>query len=129
MPILGLKACAQLNLIKKIDSCITGNKEKEMLICKHHKVFGGTGKVPFKYQIKLNDKAVPIASGCRRVPVTIKLKFKLLLDNLVKKDIIIKIYEPLEWVHNVVFVEKANGDLRMCLDLVHLNKYVILDMR
>ena len=52
MPILGLKACAQLNLIKKIDGCITGNKDKEMLICKHHKVLRAQEK--FVLNIKLN---------------------------------------------------------------------------
>lgn len=48
-------------------------------------------------------------------------------NDLVVKDIIAKVEEPTPWVHNIVLVEKSNGDLRMCLDPVHLNKYITHD--
>ena len=35
---------------------------------------------------------------------------------------IIKVEEPTNWVNSLVVVEKANGQLRLCLDPRNLNK-------
>ena len=46
------------------------------------------------------------------------------LDRMVKMEIITPIEEPTDWVNSLVIVEKSNGQLRICLDLRHLNQAI-----
>ena len=41
-----------------------------------------------------------------------------------KEQVIVKVDEPTDWVHNPVIVEKPSGKLRVCLDPRKLNKYL-----
>ena len=41
-----------------------------------------------------------------------------------EEQVIVKVEEPTDWVHNPVIVEKPNGKLRVCLDPRELNKYL-----
>ena len=52
---------------------------------------------------------------------------KLELDKLVSKGILHKvdISEPIEWLNLFVCVRKTSGKIRLCLDLTHLNKWII----
>ena len=36
-----------------------------------------------------------------------------------------KIDEKSEWLNSFVCVHKPNGSIRLCLDLTHLNKYIL----
>ncbi|XP_072398160.1 uncharacterized protein [Diabrotica undecimpunctata] len=87
----------------------------------------GTGKIPYQYKIVLHKKAEPVTSSCRRVPDALKPRLKEALKDLEKRGIISKVEEPTEWVNNIVIVEKPSGALRICLDPVHLNKWICLD--
>lgn len=126
IPILGLNACIKMNLIKRIET-LQSFSDKDSFINNNLELFEGTGKIPFQYKIMLKQKAEPHVSGCRRIPETVKNKLKDTLDDLVKRDIIMKVEEPTEWVNNIVIVEKPNGSLRICLDPLHLNKNIIPD--
>ncbi|XP_056647232.1 uncharacterized protein K02A2.6-like [Diorhabda sublineata] len=129
-PILGLKTCVKLNIICKLDEVNLKNKRdsKENFINQNKKLFEGTGKVSFKYRILLKEGYKPVVSNCRRVADKLKGKLKNTLDELVDKDIIEKVDEPSEWLSNIVCVEKPNSDkLRICLDPIHLNKYICID--
>ena len=44
------------------------------------------------------------------------LRLRATLDDLERRDIITKVEEPVDWVSNLVIVEKANNTLRLCLD-------------
>ena len=46
------------------------------------------------------------------------------LDRMVKMGIIIPIKEPTDWLGSLVIVENFNGQLRICLDLRHLNQAI-----
>ena len=37
----------------------------------------------------------------------------------------VDISEPIEWLNSFVCVKKSNGKIRLCLDLMHLNKWII----
>ena len=43
---------------------------------------------------------------------------------MVKKNIIQKVVEPSDWVSNMVVVKKGNGQLRICIDPMFLNKAI-----
>lgn len=130
MPILGLNACVKLDLIQKVEAVDVTQKSlktRSEFIYKNKSVFEGTGKIPYSYKIVLKKDAIPFVSSCRRVPDMIKPKLKGALDDLEERGIIVRRDEPTEWVNNLVIVEKSDGTLRLCLDPVHLNKYICAD--
>ena len=60
----------------------------------------------------------------RNVTLRLRDKLKATLDDLEKKDIITKVEEPVNWVSNLVIVEKANITLRLCLDPPDLDQAI-----
>lgn len=122
-PIIGLNACIELDLIKKVESL--DNKDKSEVYAQNREVFDGLGCFPDSCTIRLDQNAKPKISAARRIPLKIRDQFKVTLENLVKKEIITPVSEPVEWVNNVVIVEKPNGSLRICIDPIELNKYII----
>lgn len=95
------------------------------MIKKYHDVFNGIGKSSKRYRICLKPGATPVARPARRVPSILYSKLKMKLEQMVQQDIISKVDEPREWVHNLVSTQKPNGGLRVCLDPKELNKYVV----
>jgi len=47
---------------------------------------------------------------------------------LTDKEIIQPVDEPLEWVNNIVIIEKPNKTLRICIDPSELNKHIVLEI-
>lgn len=88
-------------------------------------MFEGLGAFEKPYKIQLKDNAKPIAHAAHRVPLAIRNKLKDKLDELVKKQIIMKTDEFNEWAHNIVVRHKKNGTLRICLDPGELNNSII----
>ena len=56
--------------------------------------------------------------------MAIQDKLKNELGRLVSLGIIEKVTEPTEWVNSIVIVQKPNGDIRICLDPIELNKWI-----
>lgn len=130
VPILGLQSCVELNLIQKVNEIEVEPapmvNEKEHFIKENCEQFKGLGKFGKKHKIELkeNSNQFAVVKPPRRVPLKIRENLKTALNHLVKLKIIDKVDEHREWVHNLVIVEKLNGDLRMCLDPKNLNKCI-----
>lgn len=125
-PLLGLKACIQLRLIKRVDTFDDFPKSKDELIEKYRNVFEGLGAMKgYCYQIKLHDCAQPVVQPSRRIPFSLKTKLKDSLDQLVRSKIISSVDYPTEWVNQMIAIEKPNGKLRICLDPRNLNKFIM----
>lgn len=60
----------------------------------------------------------------RRIPISLQNKVEE-LDKLLKLDIITPV-EVSEWMAPVVVANKANGEIRLCVDLRALNKEVVV---
>ena len=77
--------------------------------------------------IKLKDGSILHIEPVRRVPHAMQEPLKNELDKLVKEEILHKvdISEPIEWLNSFVCIKKPNGKLRLCLDPIHLNKWII----
>ena len=90
-------------------------------------LFKGIGLMKGEISIKLKDCAIPHIEPVRKVPHAIQEPLKAELDKLVEEEILHKvdISEPIEWLNSFVCVRKANGKIRLCLDLTHLNKWII----
>lgn len=80
----------------------------------------------FKHKIVLKDGAQPIIHKVRKVPLALKEALKLELEKLCTNDIIEPI-ESLDWVSPIVLARKANGNIRMCVDLRELNRHIWVD--
>lgn len=128
-PLLGLQACSNLNLVKRVEAIKSTqvNVEKNKLINSNPELFKGLGKFPEKFNIKIKDNSILPNEPPRRIPSSLKSNFKKALDKLINQGIIEKVDEisTNHCVSNLVVVEKQNGDLRFCLDPQALNDLII----
>ena len=120
IPILGLKTCTDMNLIKRIMNVTNHND----YVVQYKHCFGPIGKLPGIHHITLEENAKPVVQPPRRIPVALQTKLKEELNNMVKLGIIEKANEPTDWVSSLVVVQKPNGKLRVCLDPRDLNKAI-----
>ena len=69
----------------------------------------------------------PMLSLLGMYPHAMQEPLKMELDKLCKEGMLHKvdISEPIEWLNSFVCVKKSNGKVRLCLDLTHLNKWII----
>lgn len=75
--------------------------------------------------IHLDPAVKPIFQPMRRVPVALEEAVNSKLTELITRDIIEEKKGPVSWVSPLVVVGKANGELRICLDLRRLNEAVL----
>lgn len=85
-------------------------------------MFKSIGQLPGKYKIILKKNIEPVIHPARKVPVVLKGRLKEKLDALIRDGVIRKMEEPTEWVNSLEIVEKADGDLRLCIDPKDLKK-------
>lgn len=89
--------------------------------------FDGLGKFPDKCSLKLVEGANPKTVTYTRVPFTIRPKYIAKLNELLNLGILVKVNEPVRWLNDVVVVQKPDGNLRVCLSPIELNKHLIND--
>ena len=129
-PLLGLESCLALELItlngkvEQIGLDVDEVQQRPAILNKFRDVFEGLGCVGGEYTIKLKANSQPTIQPQRNVPLRLRDKLKATLDDLERKDIITKVEEPVDWVSNLVIVEKANNTLRLCLDPPDLNQAI-----
>ena len=56
-----------------------------------------------------------------KIPLALQNKVKQKLDNLVKRNVVSLVNEPMERVSQMAIVKKSNGDLRIRIDPQPLN--------
>ena len=96
---------------------------------KYASLFSGIGHFRCSpVHITMRQNASSVQKPPRRVPIAIKDKFKQELDVMEAQGIILKYdgrdISP-EWLNSFVIVKKPNGSLRICLNLMDLNKDII----
>ena len=63
----------------------------------------------------------------RKCPITLCLKVKEHLNKMECLGMITCVDEPMDWVSSITYVQKANGELCLCLDPCDLNKAICHD--
>ncbi|XP_031350604.1 uncharacterized protein K02A2.6-like [Photinus pyralis] len=129
MPLLGLKECLALDLIKRIDTIKDLTKigqfnNVEDIVRIYPQVFSGLGCFPSEHKIVLKQNYLPHVQAVRRIPQALHQRVKHKLIDLESQGIIRKVEKPTEWLNPLVIVEKKNGDLRLCLDPKFLNQNI-----
>ena len=77
-------------------------------------------------KIHIRSDAVPHALySARTIPFAYRDTVKSLLTDMEREGVISPLGdEPSQWCHPLVLVPKSNGGIRICVDLVKLNKHV-----
>ena len=111
--VISLEACKQLKLIKVLHNLKTNNEVSGCAPGKieenYKKVFQGLGKLEESYHISMDLESAPVTHAPRKTTAMLRSKLKDELDLIIKVQVIVKVEEPTEWVHNPVIVEKPNG--------------------
>ncbi|UYV69283.1 K02A2.6-like [Cordylochernes scorpioides] len=123
-PLLSGKASESLNLIKRLQSIEKRNSLNPFE--EYPKLFTGLGTLQGSYTIQLKDESQPHAIYTpRRIPIPLLNRTKEQLDQMVEKGVIEKVERPTNWCAPMVIVPKpSSNDLRICVDLTALNKFV-----
>ncbi|GBN02513.1 hypothetical protein AVEN_76214-1 [Araneus ventricosus] len=64
----------------------------------------------------------------RRVPIPLLKQTKAELERMVEEKVITPVLKPTERCTPVVIVAKSDGNVRICVDLVELNKNVMREV-
>jgi hypothetical protein len=128
-PLLSSETSFQMGLLKLGETLNQAQEQKhdiqkpEDIIEQYKEVFEGSGRLPGKYHIEVDDTVKPVQHTPRRVPIPLKEKLREKIDDLVKQKIIIKEDDPTDWISSIVTIMKP-GKLRVCLDPRDLNKAI-----
>ena len=123
-PLLGRPAIEGLSLLQ----CVAALCEKKLNPFEQFPhLFQGLGRLQgdYIYTIKLQEDAKPFAiSTPRRVAIPLLKPVKQELQRMEELGVIAKVKEPTDWCAGMVVVPKANGKVRICVDLTRLNQSV-----
>ena len=88
-------------------------------------LFQGLGKLQGDYTIQLQVGARPFAQSTpRRVAIPLLKSVKKELQRMENLGVVAKVTEPTEWCAGMVVVPKADGKVRICVDLTRLNESI-----
>ena len=136
-PILGIEDCEKLRLIQRVNHSgkdvasldkMSGqlSLSQDDFIKQNVDVFSGLGRFKQTIKILIDPSVQPQMCPPRRYNYSIVERLQGKLIELEKMDVIVKITDEIpKFVSNLVIREKANGDLRICLDPASLNKAII----
>ena len=105
---------------------VIGKDLASALQTKYPKVFSGIGKLK-EYRLKLHvdPEVTPVAQKPRRVPFALREKVTAKVEDLIAKDIVERVDGPTSWVSPVVVAPKAEGDIRLCVDMRKANQAIV----
>ena len=123
-PLLGRHAVESLNLLTRVNSIAKGDY-KAKVRTQVPKLFIGLGRMKAEYTITLqeNPKLYEITVP-RKVPPPLVKETKEEIQRMVQQGVISSIDEPTDWCAPMVVTPKANGKVRVCVDLSVLNNFV-----
>ena len=96
--------------MKRVDTVEIGQLTKYTLKERYKHVFTGLGNLG-KYHVTLEENYTPVVNPPSRVPHSLKERLRQAIDANVKSGVLVKVDQPIDWVHNLVVVEKKNWSL------------------
>ena len=106
----------QVNSLSEVKPLLTNDK----ILQDYKDVFEGLGNIG-KASFTVDPEVRPVHHAPRRIAVTLHKEIKAKLEELEKKNILVKETEPTDWISSMVVVAKP-GKIRICLDPKDLNK-------
>ena len=119
--LLGRPAIEALDLLQRVNAVQT----KTDIERQFPKLFEGLGKLEEEYKIVLRDNAQPYAQSTpRRIAIPLLPRVKAELERMEQMGVVSRVREPTDWCSSMVVVPKADGSVRICVDLSRLNESV-----
>ena len=125
-PLLGRPALETFDLVKietpenVTCSFVTekGEEVQHTIMKNFPHVFEGLCKIKGKpITIALDENVIPYHIGAsRRIAILLLEPLREELERMQKMGVIRPIDEPTDWCHQIVLVEKPNGDIHICID-------------
>lgn len=107
------------------DSAVYSVKSEVDFRKEYPELFKGLGCWKEPYKISLQESAQPFCLYTpRRVPHPLLPKVEKELQRMKEFGVISPVTEPTEWCSGMIVAPKANGQIRICVDLTQLNKAV-----
>lgn len=75
--------------------------------------------------LHVDPKVKPVAQPLRRTPFNLQEKIEKKIQELLDCDIIEEVDGPTPWVNPVVIIPKADGDIRLCIDMRRANEAIL----
>ncbi|XP_031574960.1 uncharacterized protein K02A2.6-like [Actinia tenebrosa] len=122
-PILGCRTSEDLGVLKinTVNAMTVDDIVREFPEC-----FKGVGKLNnYQAKIHVDPNVKPVAQQYRRLPFSMREKVEVKLEELVNMDIIEEVQGPTPWVSPIVVVPKADGDIRLRVDMRQANTAII----
>lgn len=90
------------------------------------------GKLPFTYDVKLENNSTSKISSARVIPKALNEIVKAEIEQIIKDGIKREVSDPTDWLHPIVITKKSNGEVRIFMDPRALNslskqKGILLD--
>ena len=129
--LLGLPAIRALNLATRLVETTAEPTPLSPSYIKERfkKVFQGVGNFGEAYEIRLKPGTTAFALYTpRRVPLPLKEKVSLELQEMVTMGVISPVDVPTPWCAGMVVVPKKSGAVRICVDLKPLNHSVLREV-
>ena len=76
-------------------------------------------------QLHIDPDIKPVAQPIRRTPFSLTSKVEEKVKELVDLDIVEPVEGPTPWVNPVVVVPKAQGNIRLCVDMRRANEAIL----
>ena len=89
--------------------------------------FTGIGKLPGEYRIQLCPDAHQVIHTPRKCPIALHPKVKEHLAKMEALGVITHVDQPTDLVLLITYIQKANDELHLCLDLHDLNRAIHCD--
>ena len=89
--------------------------------------FKGIDRFPSEYKIQLHHDAHSMIHASRKCPITLHPKVKEHLNKMECLGMITHVDKPTDWVSSITYIQKANGELCLCLDPHNLNEAICHD--
>lgn len=125
-PLLSLSGSVKLGFVPAVHSMRTRQEAKEEFVSVNRDVFTGLGAFPKEHTIKIDANTPRFQHAPRRVAKSRLGPLRKELERLKEAGVIVRVKEPDPegCISNIVIVDKPNGNVRICLDPIELNKVI-----
>ena len=107
----------ELGIVNQIRN-VAEHSKTDNICDRFPKVFKGLGKVKnVQVRLEVDENVPPVACAYRRQPYHLRKKIAEKIRQLEEQDLIEEVDGPTPWIVPLVSVPKANGDIRLCLDM------------
>ena len=89
--------------------------------------FTGIGRFLGEYMIRLHPDTHPAIHAPRKCSIALCPKIKEHLAKMEALGVITHVDQPTKWVSSITYIQKANSELHLCLDLHDLNRAIHCD--